>query len=290
MVFGFRTPRPKAKDLSPKTNDHSRALRTRPTSQRRKTGQPHLEGVRVRRRIPRAQEGVQGNEPRRRGWRGASRWAARPRRRGLPHGAEVVVPAQGSSRPDIPLCQRRRKRAGHDRQSRADGERSAPDRRGHHLERLRRQGDDSLLLYPLRISAFAAANAVGDRRSLRRRVPRQEYPRLALFARPLYPSRRRRLCLRRRDGPDREPRRQAGMAADQTAVSGRRRALPQADRREQRRDAGLRHAHHRPRRRLVPFDRRAAQSGRSARRRQPRPEAFWRQRTCQSPRLLRGRR
>ena len=61
-------------------------------------------------------------------------------------------------------------------------------------------------------------------------------------------------------GPDREPGRQAGLAADQAAVSRRRRAVPQADRGQQRRDAGLREAHRRPRRGLVPLDRRAART------------------------------
>ena len=46
--------------------------------------------------------------------------------------------------------------------------------------------------------------------------------------------------LRRRDRADREPRRQAGLAADQAAVPGRRRRVPQADGRQQRRDARLR--------------------------------------------------
>ena len=60
--------------------------------------------------------------------------------------------------------------------------------------------------------------------------------------------RRRGLHLRRGDRPDREPGRQAGLAADQAAVSGRRRCVSQADGRQQRRDGGLRHAHLRPRR------------------------------------------
>ncbi len=58
--------------------------------------------------------------------------------------------------------------------------------------------------------------------------------------------RSRRLHLRRGDGPDREPRGQAGLASHQAAVSGRGRRLSQADGRQQRRDGGLRDAHHRP--------------------------------------------
>ena len=51
------------------------------------------------------------------------------------------------------------------------------------------------------------------------------------------PPRRRRLRSRRRDRADRIARRQARAAAHQAAVSGRRRALQQADRGQQRRDA-----------------------------------------------------
>ena len=55
--------------------------------------------------------------------------------------------------------------------------------------------------------------------------------------------------LRRRDGADRKPRRQAGLAADQAAVPRHRGPVPQADDRQQRRDALLRDAHPRSRRR-----------------------------------------
>ena len=89
--------------------------------------------------------------------------------------------------------------------------------------------------------------AEGHRRAVRRRSARQEHPRQGLQSRHLPASRRRRLHLRRRDGADRKPGRQARLAADQAAVSRRRRGVPQADGRQQHRDAGLRHAHHRPR-------------------------------------------
>ena len=92
------------------------------------------------------------------------------------------------------------------------------------------------------------------------RLSRQEHPRQRLLARHLSASRGRGLHLRRRDRPDRKPRRQAGLAAHQAAVSRRRRGVPQADGREQRRDGRLRHADLRPRRRLVQIDRRAARS------------------------------
>ena len=68
-------------------------------------------------------------------------------------------------------------------------------------------------------------------------VPRPTHSRLGLRLRGLRPSRRRRLRSRRRDGAARIARRQARAAAQQAAVSGRGRALRQADRGQQRRDA-----------------------------------------------------
>ena len=82
---------------------------------------------------------------------------------------------------------------------------------------------DGLYLSALRISALLRAVAKSDRRMLCGRPARQENPRQRIFARYLSPPRRRRLYLRRRDGADRKPRRQAGLAANQAAVPGRRR-------------------------------------------------------------------
>jgi hypothetical protein len=73
---------------------------------------------------------------------------------------------------------------------------------------------------------------------------------------------------------DREPGRQAGLAADQAPVSGRGRTVPQTDRGEQHRDGGLRHAHLWSRGRLVQVDRRAGRSQEPARSGQLRPEAL----------------
>ena len=132
------------------------------------------------------------------------------------------------------------------------------------------------------------APAAGDRRVLRRRAARQEHPRQRLQPRHLPAPRGRGVHLRRGDRADREPRRQAGLAADQAAVPRRRRGVPQADRRQQRRDAGLRHAHPRPRRRLVQVDRRAARPEEPARRRQLRAEALLPRRPRQQARLRRA--
>ena len=77
----------------------------------------------------------------------------------------------------------------------------------------------------------------GDRRGLRARVPRQERARVRLRLRRLHASRRRRLRSRRGDGAARVARGQARAAAQQAAVSRRRRPLQRADGGEQRRDA-----------------------------------------------------
>ena len=97
----------------------------------------------------------------------------------------------------------------------------------------------------------------GDRRGPGGRAPGQEHLRLRLQPRRLAAPRRGGLHLRRGDRADREPRREAGLAADQAAVPGDRRGVPQADGRQQRRDALLRSPHHRARRELVQVDRHA---------------------------------
>ena len=78
--------------------------------------------------------------------------------------------------------------------------------------------------------------------------------RLAVQARVLRAPRGRGVHLRRGDGADREPGRQARLAADQAAVPGDRGGVPQADGRQQRRDALLRAAHHRARAGVVQVD------------------------------------
>ena len=63
-------------------------------------------------------------------------------------------------------------------------------------------------------------------------LARQEHPRQGFFTRYLSAPRRGGVHLWGGDGPDREPRRQTGLAADQAAVSRRRRGVSQADRRQ----------------------------------------------------------
>ena len=215
--------------------------------------------------------------------------SARPRRGRLSHRVEMDLPAEGPSRPDLHVHQCRRKRAGHIQQSDPDGGRSASGaRRDHHLL-LCHAGVDGLHLSAVRISALPRAAASGDRRMLCRRIAGQEYPGHASFRSTFIMHRGAAAYICGEEtGPDRKPRRQTGLAADQAAVSGRRRRVPQADRGEQHRDGGLRHANRSPRRRLVQIDRRAVRSEKPARCRQLRPEAVLHQRPREQARLLRS--
>ena len=91
----------------------------------------------------------------------------------------------------------------------------------------------------------------GDQGGLRRRPARQERLRLGLGLRPLRPSRRRRLYLRRGDRAARKPRGQEGHAAAEAAVPGRLGPLRLPVDGEQRRIDRRRADHPAPRRRLV---------------------------------------
>ena len=215
---------------------------------------------------------------------------ARPRRGRVSRRAEVDVPAEGSSRPDLPVRQRRRERAGHVQQSHPDGGGSAPGARRHHPQLLRHAGRrrptstcaTSIRWRYQRLQAaidecyaagYLGKNILGS----------------GLLARHLSASRGGGLHLRRRDRADRKPGRQAGLAADQAAVSRPSKALfrkPTVVNNIETR--GLRHAHRRPRRRVVQVDRRAARSEQSARSGQLRPEALLPQRPRQQAGLLRS--
>ncbi len=144
-----------------------------------------------------------------------------------------------------------------------------------------------LHLPAVRIRAQLPRAAAGDRGVLREQLggakrsgQRDEHGHLPA-------PRRRRLHLRRGDGVDRKPGGQAGVAADQAAVSGGRRLVPQADDREQHRNTGLRDADRGSRRGLVSVDRRSRGPQQPARPGELRAETVLPQRTREPPRLLR---
>ena len=97
-----------------------------------------------------------------------------------------------------------------------------------------------LPVHPRRVPGGRGAHPRGDRQPHAPPGCSGRHPRLGLRLRHRGPARRRRLHLRRGDGAVRVDRGQARRAAQQAAVPGRGRAVRQADRRQQRRDAGQR--------------------------------------------------
>ncbi len=177
--------------------------------------------------------------------------AARARRRRLPDRHEVAVRRQEVAEPEVHRVQCRRERAGHVQGSPADGAQPAPpDRRVRDcLLRHRREG--RLHLHSRRVLPRAAGARARHRRSLCRRVPRPERPRLRFRLRRVRASRRGRVRGRRGDRAARVARGQARAAAQQAAVSRGRRPLQLPDGGEQRRDARQRPADRAERRRMV---------------------------------------
>ena len=89
-----------------------------------------------------------------------------------------------------------------------------------------------------RVPGSRARRVDRHRRGPHRRPPRSGHPGIRLHLRHRAAARGRRVHLWRGDGPVRVDRGQARRAAEQAAVPGRGRAVRQADRREQRGDAG----------------------------------------------------
>ncbi len=192
---------------------------------------------------------------------------ARPRRRRLSDRPEVDVPAAGPSRPDLHLPQCRRERAGHVQQPHPDGGRSAPgDRRDRSSAATPRRPRTAYYLHAVRVSARVRADC--SRRSTSATPPATSARTFsaASYSLDIYLHRGAAayICgeetglIESLEGKRAWPR----IKPPFPAVEG---AVPQADGRQQHRDGGLRHAHRRPRRRLVQIDRRAARSQQPAR-------------------------
>ncbi len=222
---------------------------------------------------------------------GQGQQPARPRRGRLSDRPEVDVPAEGPSRPDLHVHQRRRERAGHVQQPHPDGGGPAPGARRDHPSRCyaiavaRRPTSTCATSTPL-------ATACCERRSTSATPPGYLGKNIlgSGFSLDIYLHRGAGgVHLRRRDGADRKPGRQAGLAADQAAVSRPSKGLfrkPTVVNNIE--TLCLRDAHRRPRRRLVQIDRRAARPEQPARRRQLRPEAVLPQRAREQAGLLRS--
>ena len=214
---------------------------------------------------------------------------ARPRRRRLSDRAEVVVPAQGPSRPDLHVHQRRRERAGHVQQSHPDGGRSAPGARRASSSAATPRGrrrptsicaTNTRCRYERLQAAIDECYAAGY---LGKNILGSEFS-LDIY---LHRGAAAYICgeetglIESLEGKRAWPR----IKPPFPAVEGR---VSQADGREQHRDGGLRHAHRRPRRRVVQIDRRAGRSQEPARSRQLRPEAVLPERPREQARLLRS--
>ena len=153
---------------------------------------------------------------------GEGRGPARPRRGGFPVRAEVDVPAEEPSGPDLPVRQRRRERAGHVQQPHPHGGGSAPAARRASRSPATRSARTR------RTSICATSTAAATACSMRRSSECYAAGLLGKnilgsgFELDIYLHRGAGgVHLRRRDGADRKPRRQAGLAADQAAVSRR---------------------------------------------------------------------
>ncbi len=175
---------------------------------------------------------------------------ARSRRRRLQDGPEGVVPAQGRHG-QVPGLQRRRVRAGHVQGPRADAEVPAHAARGDHHHHLRDRDPPRLHLHPRRVRAAGRHPRGGDRGGRGGRLHRRGHPRLRSLAEAGPAARRRRLHLRRGDGPARLARGQARQPAPEAAVPGDRGPLRRPDAGQQRRDARHRADDHQHGRRRV---------------------------------------
>ena len=198
------------------------------------------------RRLPRPRR-LRARSPRRSRWApsGSSTEVTESRLLGrggaaFPTGRKWAAVADAGRPAALPRLQRRRIRAGH-----VQGPRPARGRPVRH-----RRGDDHRRLRDRRrrraTSTSAASTPTPRRASPTRSAARARpassgrHPGLGLRLRHRAPARRRRLHLRRGDGALRVDRGQARRAAQQAAVPGRGRPVRQADRRQQRRDAGER--------------------------------------------------
>ena len=202
---------------------------------------------RRRARVGRVRVAARGAREGRRGRRAGAGEAvgpARPGRRGLPDRAEVVVPAARLV-PALPRGQRRRRRAVDLQGPHAARARSAPAGRGHRDRRRTRCSATPAFVYLRGEFALGYERLTArDRRRARQGLPRHEHPRLRLRLRHRRAPRRGRVHLRRRDRAARVARGRARHAAHPAAVPGDRGPLREADRRQQRRDAVDRAAHH----------------------------------------------
>ena len=154
---------------------------------------------------------------------------------------EVELPQGREGRAEVPRLQRRRGRPRRLGEPRRHGERPAHAPRGHADRRVRDRRDARLDLRPRRVPARDRAREPRAAGVPRPRHLRRERARHRRALRCRSHPRRRRLRLRRRDGPHLVRQRRARHAAHQAAVPGAERRPRQAHQRQQRRDLRQRH-------------------------------------------------
>ena len=158
----------------------------------------------------------------------------------FPTGVKWEAVAHQAGAAALPDLQRRRVRAGHVQGPRRDRGRSVLADRGDDDRRLRDRLRARLRLPARRVPAGARDPGRGARRGAPARLPRRRRARRGLRVRHRDPQGRRRLHLRRGDGDLQLDRGLPRRAAQQAALPGGRGPVRQADRRQQRRDAGQR--------------------------------------------------
>ncbi|CAA9308042.1 MAG: NAD-dependent formate dehydrogenase gamma subunit, partial [uncultured Gemmatimonadaceae bacterium] len=214
-----------------------------PPAQARRRGGPH-EPRRVPRvgRLPgaaaRLRPGPRGGDP-----RDHRLEADGARRRGVPDRAQVGGGGAAAGAAALPHLQRRRERARDVQGPRAHGGRPVRPRRGDDDRGVRHRVRARLHLPARRVPARDRASAGRDRPGAPARAARRRRHEAGVLVRSGDPQGRRRLHLRRGDGDLQLDRGVPRRAAQQAAVPGELGAVPQADRDQQRRDAGERPAH-----------------------------------------------
>ena len=188
------------------------------------------------RRLPGAGQGLVGEQPGGGDRDDAGVRAARPRRGGVPHVAEVEAHAAGRRQREVRRLQRRRGRPRRVHGPQRPGGRSPQRHRGHGGGRAHDRGVDGLRLRPRRVSAGGRAAPHRDRPGPPTRPAGKEHPRRRIRLQPGDPHGLRGVRLRRRDGLDDLDRGQPGRAAPPSPLPRRQRTLGQADAAEQRRD------------------------------------------------------
>ena len=212
-------------------------------------------------RVFRSGQGLAGHDPgaNRRG--GQAFGSAGPRRSRFPHRSEMGVCPQERRRREVRALQCRRGRPRGLHGSQRARIRSACRARGHDHRRQGHRRPPGLHLCQDRVPAGRQAPGHRHPPGQGVRPARQEHPRDRVRFRCRHLPGRRRLRVRRGDGPDALDRRQARHAASPPAVSGHQGPVGKTDHPEQRRNPRQHRSDHAERRPLVRQRRNRGQQG-----------------------------